>query len=176
MRLFRKRTISWRRGGARRCWDRAAAARPAGGASDAFRLGLAVVIVAVSVPVMRANSAVELGILKPEERTGANRSVQATFLRSPTPLRGNAPDGAVPGQRMVMGALARQAWVPSECSTSTRAELGQGCWRRAWLGHLLAAAKLCRRRGGRQRAPGHLGGGVASRPVPSQLGRRRQRV
>jgi len=94
MRLFRKRTISWRRGGARRCWDRAAAARPAGGASDAFRLGLAVVIVAVSVPVMRANSAVELGILKPEERTGANRSAQATFLRSPTPLRGNPPAGA----------------------------------------------------------------------------------
>src|SRR5215471_3936381 len=70
---------------------RAAVLGPRGGgttrrrASDAFRLGLAVVIVAVSVPVMRANSAVEPSILKPEERTGANRSAQATFLRSPTP-------------------------------------------------------------------------------------------
>jgi hypothetical protein len=32
-------------------------------ASDAFRFGFAVVVVAVSVPVMRANSAVELGIV-----------------------------------------------------------------------------------------------------------------
>jgi hypothetical protein len=32
-------------------------------ASDAFRLGLAVVVVAVSIPVMRANSAAELGIV-----------------------------------------------------------------------------------------------------------------
>ena len=32
-------------------------------ASDAFRLGFAVVVVAVSVPVMRANSAVELRIV-----------------------------------------------------------------------------------------------------------------
>lgn len=33
-------------------------------ASDAFRLGLAVVVVAVSIPVMRANSAVELSIVR----------------------------------------------------------------------------------------------------------------
>jgi hypothetical protein len=33
-------------------------------ASDAFRVGLAVVVVAVSVPVMRANSAVELSIVR----------------------------------------------------------------------------------------------------------------
>ena len=32
-------------------------------ASDAFRLGFAVVVVAVSIPVMRANSAVEIGIV-----------------------------------------------------------------------------------------------------------------
>src|SRR3984885_1389176 len=32
-------------------------------ASDAFRFGLAVVAVAVSIPVIRANSAVELGIV-----------------------------------------------------------------------------------------------------------------
>ena len=139
-------------------------------------LGLSLAIPCESPPPTSSTARSRHGILKPQERTGANRSVQATFLRSPTPLRGTAPDGAVPGQRAVRGASARQAWVPSECSTSTRAELGQGCWRRAWLGHLLAAAKLCRRRGGRQRAPGHLGGGVASRPVPSQLGRRRQRV
>ena len=123
MRLFRKRTISWRRGGARRCWDRAAAARPAGGASDAFRLGLAVVIVAVSVPVMRANSAVELGILKPEERTGARRR---PFFDHQPRCAGTLLQGRVPGRRAVMGALPRQAWVPSECSTSTPAELGRG--------------------------------------------------
>ena len=45
---------------------RAAVLGPRGGgttrrrASDAFRLGLAVVVVAVSIPVMRANSAAEL--------------------------------------------------------------------------------------------------------------------
>jgi hypothetical protein len=33
-------------------------------ASDAFRLGLAVVVVAVSIPVMRANSAAELSIVR----------------------------------------------------------------------------------------------------------------
>ena len=33
-------------------------------ASDAFRLGIAVVVVAVSIPVMRANSAVELSIVR----------------------------------------------------------------------------------------------------------------
>jgi glycosyltransferase 2 family protein len=49
---------------------RAAVLGPRGGgttrrrASDAFRLALAVVIVAVSVPVMRANSAVELSIVR----------------------------------------------------------------------------------------------------------------
>jgi uncharacterized protein (TIRG00374 family) len=49
---------------------RAAVLGPRGGgttrrrASDAFRLGVAVVIVAVSVPVMRANSAVELSIVR----------------------------------------------------------------------------------------------------------------
>jgi len=49
---------------------RAAVLGPRGGgttrrrASDAFRLGLAVVVVAVSVPVMRANSAVELSIVR----------------------------------------------------------------------------------------------------------------
>ena len=49
---------------------RAAVLGPRGGgttrrrASDAFRLGLAVVIVAVSVPIMRANSAVELSIVR----------------------------------------------------------------------------------------------------------------
>ena len=94
---------------------RAAVLGPRGGgttrrrASDAFRLGLAVVVVAVSVPVMRANSAVELGILKPEERTGANRSAQATFLRSPTPLRGNPPAGACAWATYGPGCLGRQA-------------------------------------------------------------------
>jgi hypothetical protein len=49
---------------------RAAVLGPRGGgttrrrASDAFRLGLAVVVVAVSVPVMRSNSAVELSIVR----------------------------------------------------------------------------------------------------------------
>src|SRR6516164_7360337 len=49
---------------------RAAVLGPRGGgttrrrASDAFRLGSAVVLVAVSVPVMRANSAVELSIVR----------------------------------------------------------------------------------------------------------------
>ncbi len=49
---------------------RAAVLGPRGGgttrrrASDAFRLGLAVVVVAVSIPVMRANSAVELSIVR----------------------------------------------------------------------------------------------------------------
>src|SRR5215467_9950011 len=49
---------------------RAAVLGPRGGgttrrrASDAFRLGFAVVIVGVSVPVMRANSAVELSIVR----------------------------------------------------------------------------------------------------------------
>jgi hypothetical protein len=48
---------------------RAAVLGPRGGgttrrrASDAFRLGLAVVVAAVSIPVMRANSAVELSIV-----------------------------------------------------------------------------------------------------------------
>ena len=48
---------------------RAAVLGPRGGgttrrrASDAFRLGLAVVVVAVSVPVMRANSAAELRLV-----------------------------------------------------------------------------------------------------------------
>ena len=32
----------------------------------------------------------------------------------------------MPGQRTAKGALARQAWVLSECSTSTPAELGRG--------------------------------------------------
>ena len=47
---------------------RAAVLGPRGGgttrrrASDAVRLGLAVVVVAVSIPVMRANSAAELSI------------------------------------------------------------------------------------------------------------------
>src|ERR1700748_1582025 len=49
---------------------RAAVLGPRGGgttrrrASDAFRLGLAVVVVVVSVPVMKANSAVELSIVR----------------------------------------------------------------------------------------------------------------
>jgi glycosyltransferase 2 family protein len=49
---------------------RAAVLGPRGGgttrrrASDAFRLGLAVVVVVVSIPVMRANSAVELSIVR----------------------------------------------------------------------------------------------------------------
>jgi glycosyltransferase 2 family protein len=49
---------------------RAAVLGPQGGgttrrrASDAFRLGLAVVVVVVSIPVMRANSAVELSIVR----------------------------------------------------------------------------------------------------------------
>ena len=49
---------------------RAAVLGPQGGgttrrrASDAFRLGLAVVVVAVSIPVMRANSAAELSIVR----------------------------------------------------------------------------------------------------------------
>jgi hypothetical protein len=49
---------------------RAAVLGPRGGgttrrrASDAFRLGLAVVVVAVSIPVMRANSAAELSIVR----------------------------------------------------------------------------------------------------------------
>jgi hypothetical protein len=49
---------------------RAAVLGPHGGgttrrrASDAFRLGFAIVVVAVSVPVMRANSAVELSIVR----------------------------------------------------------------------------------------------------------------
>ena len=49
---------------------RAAVLGPRGGgttrrrASDAFRLGFAVVVVAVSIPVMRANSAVELSIVR----------------------------------------------------------------------------------------------------------------
>src|SRR4029077_13808557 len=48
---------------------RAAVLGPRGGgttrrrASDAFRLGLAAVVVAVSIPVMRANSAAELSIV-----------------------------------------------------------------------------------------------------------------
>src|SRR6201995_5413016 len=33
-------------------------------ASDAFRLGLAILVVAASIPVMRANSAVELAIVR----------------------------------------------------------------------------------------------------------------
>src|SRR6516225_9446768 len=49
---------------------RAAVLGPRGGgttrrrASDAFRLGSAVVVVAVSIPVMQANSAVELSIVR----------------------------------------------------------------------------------------------------------------
>ncbi len=49
---------------------RAAVLGPRGGgttrrrASDAFRLGLAVVVVAVSIPVMRANSAAELSVVR----------------------------------------------------------------------------------------------------------------
>jgi len=49
---------------------RAAVLGPRGGgttrrrASDAFRLGLAIVVVAVSIPVMRANSAAELAIVR----------------------------------------------------------------------------------------------------------------
>jgi hypothetical protein len=49
---------------------RAAVLGPRGGgttrrrASDAFRLGFAVVVVAVSIPVMRANSAAELKIVR----------------------------------------------------------------------------------------------------------------
>jgi hypothetical protein len=49
---------------------RAAVLGPRGGgttrrrASDAFRLGFAIVVVAVSIPVMRANSAVELSIVR----------------------------------------------------------------------------------------------------------------
>ena len=67
------------RGGQRRCPGntspahrrlRATVLGPRGGgttrrrASDAFRLGLAVIVVTVSVPVMRANSAVELSIVR----------------------------------------------------------------------------------------------------------------
>jgi hypothetical protein len=55
-----------------RLWQRlrAAVLAPRGGgttrrrASDAFRLGFAIVVVAVSIPVMRANSAVELSIVR----------------------------------------------------------------------------------------------------------------
>ena len=49
---------------------RAAVLGPRGGgttrrrASDAFRLGLAVVVVAVSIPAMKANSAAELSIVR----------------------------------------------------------------------------------------------------------------
>jgi glycosyltransferase 2 family protein len=49
---------------------RAAVLGPRGGgttrrrASDAFRLGLAIIVVAVSIPVMRANSALELSIVR----------------------------------------------------------------------------------------------------------------
>ena len=48
---------------------RAAVLGPRGGgttrrrASDAFRVGVAIAVVAVSIPVMRANSAVELSIV-----------------------------------------------------------------------------------------------------------------
>jgi uncharacterized membrane protein YbhN (UPF0104 family)/tRNA A-37 threonylcarbamoyl transferase component Bud32 len=50
-------------------WLRAAVLGPRGGgtsrrrASDAFRLGLAVIVVAVSIPVMQANSAAELAVV-----------------------------------------------------------------------------------------------------------------
>ena len=49
---------------------RAAVLGPRGGgttrrrASDAFRFGFAIVVVAVSIPVMRANSAAELSIVR----------------------------------------------------------------------------------------------------------------
>jgi hypothetical protein len=49
------------------------------------------------------------------------------FLRSPTPrCAGTLLHGRVPGQRTVWAPWARQAWVLSECSTSTPAELGRG--------------------------------------------------
>ena len=50
-------------------WLRAVVLGPRGGgttrrrASDAFRLGFAIAVVAVSIPVMRANSAAELGVV-----------------------------------------------------------------------------------------------------------------
>jgi len=63
------------------------------------------------------------------------------------------------------------AGVPSQCPT----RLGQGCWMRAWLWHLLTAAKLY---GG---AAGRLHPRVIRRrwcvePEPVALGSRRQRV
>ena len=57
-------------------------------------LGLSLAIPCESPPPTSSTARSRHGILKPQERTGANRSVQATFLRSPTPLRGNTPSGA----------------------------------------------------------------------------------
>src|SRR5262249_54864709 len=67
-----------------------------------------------------------------------------------------------------MDALARQAWVPSECSASTPAELGRGCWRRACAWRLRPGATLFGRRGGGRRAAAPLGGGFAGSPAPPQ--------
>jgi hypothetical protein len=65
---------------------RAAVLGPRGGgttrrrASDAFRLGLAVVVVAVSIPVMRANSAAELSIVRAVHPPPAAISWLVTFV------------------------------------------------------------------------------------------------
>ena len=83
------------------------------------------------------------------------------------------PQVGVPGQRTVMGALARQEWVPSEGPTSTSAELGRGCWRRAWLWHLLSAARLLRRRSGRAACPGSSRRRCCVETGPAALGSRR---
>ena len=102
-------------------------------------LGLSLAIPCESPPPTSSTARSRHGILKPQERTGARRR---PFSDHQPRCAGTLLQGRVPGPRAVMGALGRQARVPSECSTSTRAELGQGCWRRAWLWHLLTAVKL----------------------------------
>ena len=56
-------------------------------ASDAFRLGLAVVVVAVSIPVMRANSAAELSIVRAVPLPGGAGVVEAGLIAGLTAAR-----------------------------------------------------------------------------------------
>ena len=67
-------------------------------ASDAFRLALAIVVVLVSIPVMRANSAAELSIVRavhppPGSRRVPSAAAPRSARRDRPPSRSGAPHG-----------------------------------------------------------------------------------
>ena len=153
-------------------------------ASDAFRLGFAVVVVAVSVPVMRANSAVELSIVH------ALNPPPAAIQWLVTASSGSAPPGSSPAWSS--SACWCRGWRPSAgspwppppgraapCSAWSSGPRGRRHRRINWRRHQLPGHAASRHhRGGRHRAaylsrPFHRTG-VASHCRGRDRGRRRR--